>query len=239
LGEEHNRRDAEFAEKSLWPLRLCGYVPNMQEAVAIALSAVYAGLVFMLGGADPTSGGPWWLFVPAGLTFGAAVVATFVPAALPTPWAIRRDYTRTPRHVHLSWRAAFWFPMWVPGLFIARHFLWILWRNSDVVPIRLAFWMIATAIATGAVFIGLKRRHEIQMMRTGKVAIALIGSTETTGEWMNRIAYRFVTSDGSGVLGSAWDHGYGVREGSAIPVFYDPKNPRNHIIACSSWFESD
>ena len=211
----------------------------MQLTLAIGLSVIYAGLVFILGGADPTSGGPWWLFVPAGLTFAGALIATFVPAAFPIPWATPRDYSQTPRPVHLSWRAAFWFPMWVPGLFIARQFLWILWRNSDVVPIRLAFWFIVMLIATGAVFIGFKRWHEIQMLRTGEVAIALIGSTETTEEWMNRIAYRFVTSDGSGVLGLAWDHGYRVREGSAVPAFYNPKNPKDHIIACACWFEAD
>jgi Protein of unknown function (DUF3592) len=211
----------------------------MQLMVAIALSAVYAGLVFTLGGADPTSGGPWWLFVPAILTFGAALVATFVPAAFPTPWATRHDYSRTPRRVHLPWRAALWVPMWMPVLFIARHFLWILWRNSDVVPIRLAFWFIVALITTGAVFIGFRRWHEIQLLRTGEAAIALVGSTETTEEWMNRIAYRFVTSDGSGVLGSAWDHGYRVREGSAVPAFYNPKNPKDHIIACACWFEAD
>jgi hypothetical protein len=40
------------------------------------------------------------------------------------------------------------------------------------------------------------------------------------------------------VSGRAYDRGYGAREGSTVPVFYDPRRPENHIAACACWLEA-
>ncbi len=36
-----------------------------------------------------------------------------------------------------------------------------------------------------------------------------------------------------------WRSTTGEKSGSSVPVFYDPDNPRDHVVACSCWFEAD
>jgi hypothetical protein len=54
------------------------------------------------------------------------------------------------------------------------------------------------------------------------------------------VSYLIVTLlvGGMVIAGRSRDAGYGVREGSSLPVFYDPSNPRNHVAACGAWFEA-
>ncbi len=51
--------------------------------------------------------------------------------------------------------------------------------------------------------------------------------------------YHFITPSGVAVSGRAYDRGYGVREGSDVPVFYCANNPKDHVAACGCWFEVD
>jgi hypothetical protein len=55
---------------------------------------------------------------------------------------------------------------------------------------------------------------------------------------VDRIAYHFTTNRGVTVSGRGWDIGYGVREGSSVPVFYDAGDPGDQVVACSSGFEA-
>jgi len=70
--------------------------------------------------------------------------------------------------------------------------------------------------------------------------MAFIDGRENTAEWSDdRIFYHFRTASGADVSGRAFYAGYNVPEGSIIPVFYDANDPRDHVAACSSWFEAD
>lgn len=69
--------------------------------------------------------------------------------------------------------------------------------------------------------------------------MALIEHRTGTGEdpWEG-IRYRFMTTHGVAVSGRAYDRGYGVSEGSSVPVYYDPQRPKDHIAACACWLEA-
>ena len=82
--------------------------------------------------------------------------------------------------------------------------------------------------------------HKSGLLRSGEVAMAFIDGRENTAEWSDdRIFYHFRTAGGADVSGRAFYVGYNVPEGSIIPVFYDANNPRDHVVACVSWFEAD
>ena len=57
--------------------------------------------------------------------------------------------------------------------------------------------------------------------------------------YRRKTGYHFVTADGLAVSGRAYDLGYGVREGSIVPVFYGPGQSRDHMAAGACWLEAD
>ena len=87
--------------------------------------------------------------------------------------------------------------------------------------------------------LSIKRWREIRLLRDGEVTMAIVHSRQVTGEWTDRIAYQFKTARGETVSGRAWDSGYNVSEGSSVPVFYNADNPKEHVVACASWFEAN
>ena len=207
----------------------------MQIAVAIALTILYIGLSLRLGG-SPKDGFIWWFIVPLTVTFCTAFVADRISVILPVPWANGRRYSPPPRRVHLSWRAAIRLPVWAPVLLVLWHFLSIL--RMHFAPAWLMYLVPALVLAVLAL-VARRRRREILLLRDGEVTLALVLDRDVTEAWSYRIAYHFVTAGGMTVRGRAWDHGYGVFEGSSVPVFYDANNPRDHFVACASWFEAD
>jgi len=208
----------------------------MQLAVAFALTVLYVGISLTLGGIRPRSGVPWWFFVPGAVAFFASMIATVMSAKLPMPWGNKRRYGSPPRHVHLSWRAAVRLPVLVPALLIPWHVLSILRMHFDL---DWVVYLLATIALAVLPLVALRRRREIRLLRDGEVAMALVLGRENTEEWSNRIAYRFSAADGATVSGRVWDAGYGVLEGSRVPVFYDANNPKDHVVACACWIEAD
>ena len=209
----------------------------MQIAVTIALTILYVGISLALGGVRPGKGFIWWFFVPCIVMVCTGFIATRIMAILPIPWASGQRYGLPPRRVHLSWRAALRLPVYVTFLILPWHMLsilrfhfgldWVLW-----ILLALAFAILARMTR--------RRRREIHLLRSGEMAMAFIDSRENTAEWSDdRIFYHFSTASGSVVSGRAFYVGYNVLEGSGVPVFYDADNPRNHVVACASWFEAD
>ena len=208
----------------------------MQLAATIGLTFLYAGLSLALGGVRPGSGFPWWFFVRCIVMAGAGLVATWIMASLPIPWADGRRYASQPRRLHLSWRAAVRLPVYGPSLLLPWHFLSILKMHVDLGGVL--YLLIALVLAALAL-VWFKRRREIRLLREGEVASALVDHRENTSEWMDRISYHFTTRSGTVVSGRAFYTGYNVLEGAAVPVFYDPADPDSHVAACASWFEAD
>ena len=208
----------------------------MQIAVTIALTATYLGLSLTLGGVH-SSNGPWWFFLPCIVSVCAFVVAKMIMVKLPLPWVNEQGYSSPPRRVHLSWRATVRLPAYAPFLLILWHFLSILRMHFDIDWVLYCVIMLALGMMT---IIALRRWREIRLIRSGEVAMAFINSRENTAEWQDdRIYYHFRTARGADVSGRAFYVGYDVLEGSIIPVFYDAKNPSDHVVACASWFEAD
>jgi len=207
----------------------------MQLAVTIALTIFYVSLSLMLGGVRPKSGVPWWFFMPSAVAFFASAVAIIIMGKLPTPWINGRCYGAPPRHVHLSWRGAVWLPVWTPLLILSSHVLSILLMHFSLGWVS---FVVALALAV-LVLAALKLRREIRLFRNGQVAMALVYSRQDAGEWTDRIAYHFRTAEGATVSGRVWDAGYNPPENSSVPVFYDADNPKDHVVACASWFETD
>jgi hypothetical protein len=88
--------------------------------------------------------------------------------------------------------------------------------------------------------VSLRRCRERRLLRSGEVAMAFIDGRENTAEWADdRIFYHFRTASGMTVSGRALYTGYDVLEGSSVPVFYDANNPKDHLVACASWFEAE
>ncbi|MFH0796669.1 MAG: hypothetical protein V2A65_06370 [Candidatus Omnitrophota bacterium] len=209
---------------------------TMQLAVAIALTVIYLGLSLTLGGVHPKSGMPWWFFVPAAVAFCASYVAERVAATLPMPWVKGPRYGSPPRRVHLSWRTAVRIPALAPVFVIPFNFFLILrihfaigWVVYIVVPLA----AVALAIAVR------RRRREVRLLRGGETAMGVVDWHENIGEGPERITYHFMTADGTTVSGRGWDAGYGLLEGSSVPVFYDANNLRDHVVVCGCWFEAD
>jgi 4-amino-4-deoxy-L-arabinose transferase-like glycosyltransferase len=208
----------------------------MQLAVTIVLTVLYVGLSLALGGVQPSSGMPWWFFVPPAVAFFASYVAIRLFAILPMSWVNKRRYGSSPRRVHLSWRGAVWFPVSAPLLLVPWYFLSILRMHFDLGWVLWLVVTLALALLTGVV---LRRWREIRLLRGGEVAMALVDARQFTGEWTDRIVYHFRTAGGTIVSGRVWDAGYGVLEGSTVPVFYDANDPGDHVVACGCWFEAD
>jgi hypothetical protein len=208
----------------------------MQTIVTIALTAIYVGLSLALGGVHANNG-PWWFFLPCIVSACAFVVAKMISDKLPLPWLNERGYRSPPRRVHLSWRAAVRLPAYAPFFLILWHFLSILRMHFDIDGVLVGMIMLVLGIMT---MVALRRRRKIRLLRSGEVAMAFIESRENTAEWQDdRITYHFIAADGANVPGRALYTGYAVRAGGSVPVFYDAKNPRDHVVACASWFEAD
>jgi hypothetical protein len=207
----------------------------MQLAVTLALASLYVGLSLGLGGTRPERGMPWWFLAPLIVVFCASFAATRLFHVLPIPWASKRHYGFPPRKVHLSWRAAVWLPAWVPALLIPWQFLAILRMHFDL------GWVPDLVVALGAAAlarVALGRRHEFRLLRDGAMAAALVHQREDIEETTDEVAYRFQTADGRIVSGRARDAGYGVQVGASVPVFYDPDDPGDHVVACACWLEA-
>ena len=208
----------------------------MQIIVTIALTVLYIGLSLTLGGVH-SNNGPWWFFLPCIVTVCAYGVAAMILAKLPLPWVNERGYRSPPRRVHLSWRAAVRLPAYAPFLLILWHLLAILRMHFDIDVVLYGVIMLVLGIMT---IVAHRRRREIRLLRSGEVAMAFIDGRQNTAEWSDdRIFYHFRTASGADVSGRAFYVGYNVLEGSIIPVFYDANNPRDHVVACASWFEAD
>jgi hypothetical protein len=208
----------------------------MQIAFAIALTVLYVGLSLTLGGVH-SNNGPWWFFMPCIVACCAAVIAKTISSKLPLPWVNERRYGSPPRHIHFSWRAAVRLPVYAPFLLILWHFLSILRMHFNLDWVL--YCVITLALGIMAI-VALRRWPEIRLLRSGEVVMAFIDDRENTAEWQDdRIFYHFRTASGASVSGRAFYTGYDIIEGSSVPVFYDANNPRNHVVACASWFEAD
>ena len=208
----------------------------MQILVTIALTILYIGLSLMLGGVH-SNNGPWWFFLPCIVTVVGYTFATMIMAKLLLPWVNEQGYSSPPRRVRLSWRAAVRLPVYAPFLLILWHFLSILRMHFDI------DWVLygVITLSLGIMTIVISRRwREIRLLRNGEVGMAFIDGRENTAEWSDdRIFYHFRTAGGANVSGRSFYVGYNVPEGSTLPVFYDANNPRDHVVACASWFEAD
>jgi len=209
----------------------------------IGLAALYVGLSLALGALSPWKyafGILYWFLVPTvGLTCGAMAIAHLVQRLAPIPWIDEQGFGFPPRRVQLSWRAAFRGPAILPVLFFPWYLVSSFWTIGGRGPRFIAAVIVALALL--AVALALRKLHrEVRLLRDGAVAKALIDHRTNTGEdpWEG-VRYHFMTADGMPVSGRAYDRGYGVREGSIVPVFYDPKRPKDHIAACACWLEAD
>ncbi len=212
-------------------------MPLIQIAVSIALTVLYVGISLALGGVRPGNGFIWWFFVPCIVMVCAGFIATRIMAILPLPWADGRRYGPPPRCVHLSWRAALRLPVYLTFLLIPWHMLTILRFHFGLDWVLWVVFALAIGMTT---IIARRRRREIRLLRSGEIAMAFIDGLENTAEWSDDlIFYHFITAGGAVVSGRAYYVGYNVLEGSSIPVFYDADNPKNHVVACASWFEAD
>jgi hypothetical protein len=215
----------------------------MQFAIFIGLATLYVGLSLALGALSPWKyefGILYWFLVPTvGLTCGAMAIAQLVQRFVPIPWIAERDFGFPPRRVHLSWRAAVRGPSILPVLFFPWYLISLTWQAGDGGGRFIAVGIVTLALLAVALSIR-KLRREIRLLRDGTVAMALIEHRTNTGEdpW-EAIRYRFMTANGVAVSGRAYDRGYGVGEGSLVPVYYDPKRPKDHIAACACWLEAD
>ena len=215
----------------------------MQLAFFIGLATLYVSLSLALGALSPWKyefGILYWFLVPTvGLTCCAMAIAQLIQRFATIPWIADRGFGYPPRSVHLSWRAAVRGPALLPVLFFPWYLVSLLWSIDN----RDGRLIAAVIVALALVAVGLvirKLLREIRLLRDGAVAKALIDHRTNTGEdpW-EAIRYHFMTADGVAVSGRAYDRGYGVREGSIVPVFYDPRRPKDHIAACACWLEAD
>ena len=215
----------------------------MQLAFFIGLATLYVSLSLALGALSPWKyefGILYWFLVPTvGLTCGAMAIAQLVQRFAPIPWNAEQSFGFPPRRVHLSWRAAVRGPSILPVLFFPWYLVSLTWRTGDRGARSIAAVIVALAFVAVALVIR-KLHRETWLLRDGAVAMALIDHRTNTGEdpW-EAIRYRFMTANGVAVSGRAYDRGYGVLEGSIVPVFYDPKRPKDHIAACACWLEAD
>lgn len=208
--------------------------PAVQLAAAIGFAVVYFSITLALGGMFPKPDAPWWLFVPVGVTLAGVLVAEVISPLLPVPWIRNRQYPALPRAVHLSWRTALRAPSYLPWLLSPWHLLSGLRKSFDLA------WLMGfvAIIAVGVVVrIVLKRAREVRLLRNGEYTMAVVRRRDD--DEGHRIAYQFTAADGTVVSGWAADGGYRDAEGSAVPVFYEPTNYKNHVLACACWFEAD
>jgi hypothetical protein len=207
----------------------------MQLAAAIALSVSYVGLTLAWGGIPPGIHVPWWVLAPFIVTLAAGLLSWLASATLPTPWARERAYEGVPRRVQLSWRTAFRIPGYLPMVVFLYYFYWSVRRQPDI------GWVAQLAAGLAAIVVAVVARsrfREFRLLRDGEWAMAVVDARLII-DAADRIAYHFTTKRGVTVSGRGWDLGYGVAEGSSVPVFYDPSDPDSQVVACSSWFEVD
>jgi hypothetical protein len=100
-------------------------------------------------------------------------------------------------------------------------------------------WIVAALVLAILALITRRCQRQIRLLRDGDVAMALVHARDDEEEPHNQIAFQFAAADGTAVSGWAWDLGYKVPIGATVPVFYDERNPRNHLVACASRFEAD
>lgn len=207
----------------------------MQLACAIALAVLYVGLSQALIGALPESGLALWSFaVPAVVMMVTGFTAQRLARVLPMPWSDGRPYAPPPRRVHLSWRAATRVPAWLPWLLFPWNVLSPVRTHSDFGKVA---WTAGASVAVIVALIARRRWRAFRLARNGQVAMALVVS-RIVNEGFDDIVYEFVAADGTAVSRKAEDWGYGVEQGSSLPVFYDAANPENNVAACASWFEA-
>jgi hypothetical protein len=206
----------------------------MQLATAVAPSVLYVGLTLVWGGVPPDIHVPWWVLAPFIVTFVAGLLSWLVSARLPAPWAGDRVGERAPRRVRLSWRAAFRIPGYLPILVLLCDVYWSVGLHFDI------GWVAPVAGAVAAIVVTLVargRRREFALLRDGERTMAVVDERLII-DAADLIAYHFTTSRGVGVSGRGWDLGYGVAEGSSVPVFHHPADPGKLGVACSSRFEA-
>jgi hypothetical protein len=208
----------------------------MRLAVAIALAVLYAGLTLAWGGVDPRRGGPWWVFAPFIVLCGAALLAEGLSHVLPGPWAGGRRYDLAPRRVRLSWKMALRLPASTP---LVVFLYYVYWSLSLHFHIGWVAYVLAAASAIAVALLARKRRREIRLLRDGEVAAGVVDGRSDIGEGPDRIAYHYTTAAGETVSALGWDLGYGVAEGTRVPVFYDAGDPGDSVVACGCWFEAD
>jgi hypothetical protein len=208
-----------------------------QLIVAISLGIFYVGMSVVLGALSAQNALYWFLVPICGVGCAATGVGQLLQRVIPVPWTMKVGFAAPPRRVYLSWRAAVRMPAFVPFLFFPANLLWIASNSSHG---TLTWTMAAILCAVGALAAAARWRRAFRVLRDGEVATALIDQRTDTSEapW-DLVYYHFVTGNGVTVSGSAQEKGYGVREGAAVPVFYDPNDPRRHVIACSSSFEAE
>jgi hypothetical protein len=210
----------------------------MQLAFAIALTSIYVGIGLAICGVPPRPAGfpLLWFFAPAGIMIGAGFAGRVISAILPVPWVDGRRYGPPPRRVHLSWRAAVRIPAWIPWLLFPGYLLSVMKTYPALDRI---LWTVAALVLVILALITLRCQRQIRLLRDGDVAMAMVHARDDGEEPHNEIAFQFAAADGTVVSGRAWDLGYKVPIGDPVPVFYDQKNPRNHVVACASRFEAD
>ncbi|TAL22428.1 MAG: hypothetical protein EPN94_11175 [Nitrospirae bacterium] len=210
----------------------------MQLAVTIALSVLYVSLSLLLGGVSPRNGFPLWFFGPLGITLAGGFISERISTFLPIPWERGQRHESPPRGVHLSWRAAFRIPAYLPLYLIPYYIILILRLHFDI---GFMFYIVAlTVVVFALAYLVKKRIRETRLLKRGLIAIGAVESRRDTGDGLPaRIYYSFITLNGISVQGRAWDLDYSIQEGSSVPIYYDANNPEDHIPATASWFEAD
>jgi hypothetical protein len=83
---------------------------------------------------------------------------------------------------------------------------------------------------------------EKELMRNGEVAVATIISTTNSPSQVNRnddvraVRYQFRDKSGAIVEGSSADSTLMLRDHSAMLVFYDSDDPRQHVAQCAAYY---
>ena len=205
----------------------------LQLICALALTALYIGLAWVLSGVVPVLG---WFLAPALVMLGAGFLSYLVTRALPISWVDSPPALPPPRRLRLSWRSTFILPVLTPwwvflGRIVETSARW------DVGPVRtVAIALPAALLASMVLWMALRSKRELRLLREGEVAIAFVDG-RYADEGFDWVGYRFVAADGTAVARRAEDRGYRVEVGSTVPVFYDPRRPTKHLLASASWFE--
>ena len=120
--------------------------------------------------------------------------------------------------------------------FFSNYFHWSPTLHFDIGWVA---YVIAARAGPPFAIMARGRRCEIRLLRDGESVLGRIERRSDIGEGADRLALHFTTADGTAVSGRGWDIGCGVIEGSAVPVFFEAGDPRDHVIACSCWYEAE